>query len=362
MDTDARAAYDDRYQKELVEIKPKMKAIVLDSPGRLFQSEKTDLPDKLAANEAFVRVHCIGICGTDLHAFEGVQPFFSYPRVLGHELGVEILRIGGDQNGLRIGDRCAVEPYLHCENCVACRRGKTNCCANIKVLGVHADGGLRESLIVPVSKLHRSESLSLEHLALVEPLSIGYHAVARASIENGEFVLVVGAGPIGLAVIQFLQLLDVKIIVMDVNTERLKFARDHFDIAATIQADKDSLAELNNITNGELPIIVFDATGNQQSMNNSFNLVAAGGQIVFVGLFQGEVTFNDPNAHKREITLHRSRNATGDDFRKVISLLESGVVNIDSWITHRISFDEVTDEFASWLDPRSKFIKAVINI
>jgi 2-desacetyl-2-hydroxyethyl bacteriochlorophyllide A dehydrogenase len=339
-----------------------MKAIILNEPGQFLQTEKTDIPNKLAPNEAIVRVHRVGICGTDLHAFEGVQPFFSYPRVLGHELGVEILHIGENTEGLKVGDFCAVEPYLHCGNCVACRRGKTNCCANIQVLGVHADGGLRESLIVPINKLHKSNKLTLDQLALVEPLCVGYHAVNRANIETGEFVLVVGAGPIGLSVIQFVQLLGVKIIVMDINAERLKFAQENFQIEAVIKVSDNSLDELNELTNNELPITVFDATGNQRSMNNSFNLVAAGGQIIFVGLFQGEVTFNDPNAHKREITLHRSRNATGDDFRNVISLMESGEVNIEPWITHRVLFDDVTNQFESWLDPQSKFIKAVIEI
>jgi 2-desacetyl-2-hydroxyethyl bacteriochlorophyllide A dehydrogenase len=339
-----------------------MKAIILNEPGQFLQTEKTDIPNKLAPNEAIVRVHRVGICGTDLHAFEGVQPFFSYPRVLGHELGVEIFHIGENTEGLKIGDFCAVEPYLHCGNCVACRRGKTNCCANIQVLGVHADGGLRESLIVPTNKLHKSNKLTLDQLALVEPLCVGYHAVKRANIETGEFVLVLGAGPIGLSVIQFVQLLGVKIIVMDINDERLKFAQENFQIEAVIKVSENSLDELNELTNNELPITVFDVTGNQRSMNNAFNLVAAGGQIIFVGLFQGEVTFNDPNAHKREITLHRSRNATGDDFRNVISLMESGEVNIEPWITHRVLFDDVTNQFESWLDPQSKFIKAVIEV
>ncbi|MEP6901136.1 MAG: zinc-binding alcohol dehydrogenase family protein [Actinomycetota bacterium] len=338
-----------------------MKAIILEEPGQ-FSLTDTFPANETSQNEALVRVHRVGICGTDLHAFEGVQPFFSYPRILGHELGVEILQVGENSDGLKVGDLCAVEPYLHCGNCVACRRGKTNCCANLKVLGVHADGGMRESLSVPTNKLHKSEKLTLDQLALVEPLSIGFHAVSRAGVEPGEFVLVVGAGPIGLSVIQFVQFLGVKIIVMDINQDRLNFAQANFRIEAAIKFGENSPDELNKLTNNELPVTVFDATGNQSSMNNAFNLVAAGGQIVFVGLFQGNVTFDDPNAHKRELTLHRSRNATGEDFRKVISLMESGEVNIDPWITHRVLFAEVTNQFESWLDPNSKFIKAVIRL
>lgn len=339
-----------------------MKTIILDQPGQLSFVETAKISGYPNADEAVVRVHRIGICGTDLHAFEGVQPLFSYPRVLGHELGVEIVSVGGNAENLKVGDKCAVEPYLHCGKCVACRRGKTNCCANLKVLGVHADGGMRESLIVPMDKLHKSETLTFDQLALVEPLSIGAHAVARANIEAGEFVLVIGAGPIGLAVIQFLQTANVKIIVMDVSEARLNFAAENFSIAATVQAGENSPEELKELTSGEMPITVFDATGNPRSMNNSFNLVANGGQLVFVGLFQGEVTFNDPNAHCRELTLLCSRNATSADFRRVICLLESGAVDINSWITHRVKFDEVTRQFESWLKPESRFIKAVIEM
>lgn len=339
-----------------------MKTIILNRPGQLSFCENGKTSDNTNNNEAVVRVHRIGICGTDLHAFEGVQPFFSYPRVLGHELGVEIISIGENSENLKVGDKCAIEPYLHCGKCVACRRGKTNCCANIKVLGVHADGGMRETLIVPTNKLHKSDILMLDQLALVEPLSIGAHAVARANIETGEFVLVIGAGPIGLSVIQFLQTSNVKIIVTDVNEERLNFAAENFKIVATIQTGENSLEELKELTSGEMPVVVFDATGNPHSMKNSFNLVAYGGQIVFVGLFQGDVTFNDPNAHCRELTLLCSRNATGADFRRVISLLESGAIEIDPWITHRVKFDEVIHQFESWLKPESRFIKAVIEV
>lgn len=339
-----------------------MKTIILTEPGQLVQVERTDSSDWPLANEAVVRVHRIGICGTDIHAFEGVQPFFSYPRVLGHELAVEILQVGPNKTGLSVGDRCAVEPYLNCGTCVACRRSKTNCCANIKVLGVHVDGGMRESFLVPIDKLHSSEKLTLDELAMVEPLSIGFHAVNRANIEKNEFVLVVGAGPIGLSVIQFVQLLGAKIIVEDINEERLLFARENFKIHATIKANGNSLDELNQITDNELPVTVFDATGNPHSMNRSFDLVAAGGEIILVGLCQGDVTFNDPNAHKLEIALYCSRNATGEDFRQVMTLLESGKININPWITNRVSFDEVTQNFASWLDPQSKFIKAIIDV
>lgn len=304
----------------------------------------------------------IGICGTDLHAFKGEQPFFTYPRVLGHEMGVEVVSVGENAEGLRAGDLCAVEPYLNCGDCVACRRGKTNCCVRLELLGVHIDGGMREWLAVPTNKLHKSDVLSLDQLALVEPLSIGAHAVARAQVEAEEFTLVVGAGPIGLSVIQFASIAGAKVIVMDVNQERLLFAREHFAIEATIQVGEGAVEQITELTGNEMPTLVFNATGNQRSVNASFDLFANGGRLVLVGLFQGEVTFRDSDAHRRELTLLRSRNATAADFRRVMSLLETGQIDIQPWITHRVGFGDVVEQFPRWLDPQSQFIKAVIEM
>jgi 2-desacetyl-2-hydroxyethyl bacteriochlorophyllide A dehydrogenase len=339
-----------------------MKNIVLDEPGR-FSLIETVSAQQPMANEALVRVRRVGICGTDLHAFKGEQPFFSYPRVLGHELGVEVVAVGENNAGLRIGDHCAVEPYLNCGNCIACRKGKTNCCESIRVLGVHADGGLCELLTVPLNKLHKSATLSLDQLALVEPLCIGAHAVARAQIEFGENVLVVGAGPIGLAVIQAARLAGAQVFVIDVNEDRLRFARERFSVAAAIQTTDRVVEHLKESNGGDLPTLVFDATGNQQAMNQSFNLPANGGRLVFVGLVQGNLTFYDPEAHRRELTVLFSRNATGADFKHIIRLLEEGAIDINAWITHRATFgEEVIEQFPLWLNPQSKFIKAVIEL
>ena len=169
-----------------------MNAIVLEKPG-LLRNTQVDAPADLPEGCALVRVNRVGVCGTDWHAYRGNQPFFSYPRILGHELGVVVERVNDPQSALKPGDRCAVEPYLNCGRCVACRHDKPNCCENLKVLGVHVDGGMRERIVVPTRKLHASEKLSLDELALVEPLGIGCHAVDRAKIAAGEWVLVIGA-------------------------------------------------------------------------------------------------------------------------------------------------------------------------
>jgi 2-desacetyl-2-hydroxyethyl bacteriochlorophyllide A dehydrogenase len=336
-----------------------MKTIVLETPGQ-FQLTETAPPERAEAGEALVRVRRVGICGTDLHAFRGRQPFFSYPRILGHELGVEVLEIGAGVQGLSVGDRCAVEPYLNCGTCIACRRGRTNCCASLKVLGVHTDGGMREVIRVPAHKLHRSETLSLEQLALVETLGIGAHAVQRAQLEKGEFVLVIGAGPIGLGVMQFAQAAGAKVIALDVNAARLRFCEQVLHVPHTVLAGEQALEQIRELTQGDLPTVVFDATGNSDSMHNAFNFLAPTGKLIFVGLFLGDVTFADPDFHRRELTLFATRNSTTADFRHVLHQIEAGVIDTKPWITHRAVADEMIPLFPSWLLPETGVIKAVV--
>ena len=347
-----------------------MKTIRLEEPERLrfFSSDaETDgafaAPRVLAPDEAMVRVHRVGVCGTDIHAFNGRQPFFSYPRILGHELGVEVIAIGGAVSNVQVGDKCAVEPYLNCEKCIACRRGKPNCCVDLQVLGVHVDGGMRERFALPARKLHVSKKLSFEQLALVETLGIGAHAVGRAGIEAGEFVLICGAGPIGLSAMQFAQEAGARVLALDINAARLDFCREQIGVEDTINAAQENVLEkLNDITGGDLPTAVFDATGNPQSMTAAFDLVAHGGRLIFIGLFPGDVTFHDPNFHRRELTLLSSRNALPQDFARIIALIENGRIDTAPWITHRAAFGDAADRFPEWIKPESGVIKAMIEL
>lgn len=338
-----------------------MKTIVLERPGQ-FTLTDTPEPAGIAPGEALVRVRRVGICGTDLKAFEGKMPFLEYPRILGHELGVEIVEIGPNDRGLKAGDLVSVEPYLNCGECIACRRGKTNCCTTLKTLGVHTDGGMREYITLPIRKLHKSDKLSVDQLALVETLVIGAHAVRRADPEPGEFLLVIGAGPIGLTVIEAAKASGAEIIVMDINNDRLNFAQQVLGVEHAVNVADRPLEQVREITNGDMPTQVYDATGNLQSMNNSFDYVASGGKLVFVGLMKENISFNDPEFHRREITLYASRNGTASDFKWVIDKVESGAINTDPWITHRAPFEQMIGQFNGWLDPANKVIKALVEL
>ena len=339
-----------------------MKSIILEKPG-LFIYADTVLDKNLQTDEALLKVRQIGICGTDYHAYQGNQPFFSYPRILGHELGVEVVAIGSDVTHIQPGDRCAIEPYQNQTQDQAVRRGFTNCGEQVSVVGVHEDGGMREFIKIKAKYLHKSNQLSYEQLALIEPLSIGCHAINRAKIQKDDYVLVVGAGPIGLATLQFATLTGAKTIAMDINQDRLTFATDLLDIAGTVVANRDdTLEQIRAHFDGDLPTVVLDATGNRHSMSKTLEYTAPAGRIVFIGLFQGDFSFHDPYFHKKELTIMASRNSLSSDFKQIIKMMEEGKINTDAWITHRCSFEEMIGQFDQWLKPESKVIKTMVSI
>ncbi len=341
-----------------------MKALLLEKPQHFVP---LDLPEPAAphAGEALVRIHRIGICGTDYGGFLGKMPFYSYPRIPGHELGVEVLAVGAGVTNVRPGDRCSVEPYINCQKCYSCRRGLTNCCEAHQTLGVMCDGGMRERMILPARKLHVSARLSFEQLALVETLAIGCHAVDRAGVKAGENVLVIGAGPIGLSAVEFVKVAGATCIVMDVNETRLAFCRERMGVPHTIavRGDGAELEALRAITHGQLADVVIDATGSAKSMSHALNYAAYGGRIAFVGITQQELQFPQaPAMHRRELTLLGSRNALTRDFARIIKLIEDGVIDTGPWITHRAGFDEMVAQFPAWLRPESGVIKAIVAL
>ncbi len=340
-----------------------MQAIQLVEP-RHFQSIEIPEPAQPAPGEALVRVHRVGVCGTDIAGYLGKMPFFSYPRIPGHELGVEVVAVGADVKHVKPGDRCSVEPYINNPDSFASRRGQANCCEDLQVLGVHTDGGLRPRFILPARKLHPSSKLSLEQLALVETLAIGCHAVNRVCPQADEHVLLIGAGPIGLSALEFVRLAGSTMIVMDMNPARLDFCKRTYGVQHTIQfqGDGSELEALKEITHGNLPTVVIDATGSPQSMSGAFNYVAHTGKLIFVGIVNTDVTFFDPLFHRREMTVYASRNALPGDFTRIIRLIEEGQIDTRPWITHRTPFDRLIAEFPSFTKPETGVIKAIVEL
>ncbi|OKS85861.1 zinc-binding alcohol dehydrogenase family protein [Mucilaginibacter polytrichastri] len=336
-----------------------MKILACAEPGLLVYGEKeTSIAQP---GESLIQIKRIGICGTDLHAFEGTQPFFTYPRILGHELAGDLVDPNGAE-GFKQGEAVTFIPYFNCGHCIACRSGKPNCCTSIKVCGVHVDGGMVEYLAVPSYALVHGEGLSYDELALVEPLAIGAHGVRRAAVQPGEFVLVIGAGPIGLGTMEFARIAGGEVIAMDMNEGRLAFCKDKLKVNHIINVTTDDvMARLSEITNGDMPTVVIDCTGSLRAINNGFQYMAHGARYVLVGLQKGEISFIHPEFHKREATLMSSRNATRADFEHVIASMKKGLVDPTNYITHRVQFDDVKAEFESWLNPANGVIKAMVE-
>ena len=372
-----------------------MKAIQLEKP-RHFRIVEVTEPPAPGPGEILVSVHRVGICGTDIGGFLGKMPYFSYPRIPGHELGVEVLALGEGVTNVRVGQRGSVEPYLNCGHCYSCRCGHTNCCESNQTLGVHCDGGLRPRFLIPARKLHTSAKLTFEQLALVETLAIGCHAVYRGrpkpatmhevdpemrktfgklgiSLEElkrlsggaVEHILVIGAGPIGLSAVEFARLSGARTIVMDMNEARLRFVREQIRVPDTILTHSDGaeLKTLLELTNGQLADVVIDATGHNLSMGHALNYCAFGGRLVYVGITQHEVSF--PHAaimHRRELSISASRNALPGEFTRIIQLIENGQLDTRPWITHQAGFNNMIDAFQSWILPETGVIKAMVEI
>lgn len=337
-----------------------MRTLVCTEPGKFEYS--TDEKPQLREGQAIIKIKRIGICGTDLHAYEGTQPFFNYPRILGHELSGILVEFDAAP-GFVEGEAVTFIPYYHCGQCVACRMGKTNCCTQLQVCGVHVDGGMVEFLSVPSSSLIHGMGLSFDELALVEPLAIGAHGVRRAAITKGEYVLVIGAGPIGLGTMELARIAGGTVIALDINEQRLRFCRDKLRIPHTINALSANVVEqLSEVTNGDMPSVVIDATGSLKAINTAFRYMSHGGRYVLIGLQKGDISFSHPEFHKREGTLMSSRNATRQDFEHVVKCIKRKEIHPTAYITHRVDFDDVKNEFENWLNPENGVIKVIVEV
>lgn len=329
---------------------------------RPFVLEYSDIDEpKLKAGYAKVRVKRVGVCGTDLHAYEGRQPYFSYPRRLGHELSGDIVECG-EVPGFAPGDKVTIVPYFSCGICIACTSGKPNCCVNLKVFGVHIDGGMADYITVPISSLVKGDDLSYDQLALIEPLAIGAHGVNRAGVKNGEYVLVLGAGPIGLGTIEFVRVAGGRVIVLDIIEDRLHFCQEKLKVEYVLNGSYDGVYNrLMEITHGNMPTVVIDATGSQTAINGALTYLAHGGRFVLIGLQKNELIFSHPEFHKREATLMSSRNATRRDFEQVMGCMRSEAIDPLHFITHRVAFDNATHLFDDWLTGNRAVIKAMVD-
>ena len=337
-----------------------MKALICNEPGRLALIDRPT-PGTLKAGEVRLAVSHVGICGTDYHIYEGKHPFLQYPRVMGHEISAHVVEAGGSP--LKAGELVIVNPYLSCGTCIACRRGKPNCCTDIRVLGVHTDGAFCDEIVLPETNVYPAGSLTAEQAATVEFLAIGAHAVRRAGpVPAGARALVIGAGPIGLGTALFAHIAGFEVTLADVSDERLAAARDRFGFESSLIAGEGAQAAALKITANEGFDAVFDATGNGRSMNAALPFVAHGGVLVFVSVVKDDIAFPDPEFHKREMSIIGSRNALKEDFVHVAASIASGAIDTARLITHRTSLEGAATDLPLWAHQKEGLIKAVISV
>ena len=336
-----------------------MLTVTCETPGTL-RALDTERPVR-GEGEVLLRIKRVGVCGTDLHIFSGNQPYLQYPRVMGHEISaiVEEAIPGGR---LSVGDVVYVMPYIACGQCIACRQGKTNCCTKLQVLGVHRDGALTELLSLPEAYVHKAEGVTLDQAAMVEFLAIGAHAVRRAQVRKGQRVLVVGAGPIGMAAMIFARINGATVTAIDGRQDRLDFCTRELGVAHAIALGPTDTEQLSAATDGEFFDVVFDATGNAKAIERGFSFVAHAGSYVLISIVRDNITFSDPEFHKRETTLLGSRNATTEDFEAVLTAIRAGEVPTDALNTHRLKLAELPTEFSKLLDPAQGVVKAIVEI
>lgn len=336
-----------------------MLTVICETPGTL-RAEDRPIPIR-GEDEVLLRVKRVGVCGTDLHIFTGNQPYLAYPRVMGHELS-GIVEAAPAGSGLEPGDTVYVMPYLSCGRCVACRNGKTNCCMNLQVLGVHRDGAFTEYLSIPQQFVHKAEGVSLDQAAMVEFLAIGAHAARRAAVHGGQRVLVVGAGPIGMAAMIFSRLRGAQVTALDTRVDRLAFCAKHLQTTACVEVADGDEQQLAALTDGEFFDVVFDATGNPKAMERGFRFVAHGGTYVLISIVGATISFSDPEFHKRETTLLGSRNATTEDFETVLAAMRQGRIPDAALNTHKLALAEVPEGFKDLLDPARGVVKAIVEV
>lgn len=334
--------------------------VVCERPGVMRSVMRA--PIACGPGEITLGIRRIGICGTDLHAFQGNQPYFSYPRVLGHELSGEVVAIGQGVDPDLLGASVAVLPYISCGHCRACQSHRRNCCQSLSVVGVHQDGGMAEQLVLPAEQVMVSSVLNFDQLALVECLAIGAHAVRRSAATTGELALVVGAGPIGLGIIQILRARGIDVAVMDTNANRLAFCRDVLGVSNTLTMGEEEPVEfVKRISDGALGDVVFDATGNPAAMEAGFDYAGHGAGYILVSIVKSTIQFSDPDFHRKELSLMGSRNASAEDFATVMALMAAGELHELSMITHRATLAAVPGNMETWGDPAAGAIKVMID-
>ena len=333
-----------------------MKAVALTAPGEV---KVLQIPEPIPQDEdILLKVELVGLCGSDLNSYRGMNPLVSYPRVIGHEIAATVLQ---GNSGFAPGTQVTVLPYTSCGRCASCRRGRPNACQFNQTYGVQRDGAMTELLSVPAEKVYAS-SLSLKELCLVEPLTVGMHAVSRARVTKNDVVAVYGCGGVGLGVIAGAAFRGAVTVAIDVDDEKLGIAKA---CGAThiIHSGRESMHErLRELTEGLGPDVVIEAVGLPQTFRSAVEEVAFSGRVVYIGYAKEPVCYETRLFVQKELDILGSRNALPGDFREVMNLLAAGSFPVDRVVTSVVSLDDAPEVLAWWAAHPASVTKIMVEI
>ena len=338
-----------------------MKALFLTQVGKseVFEIDKP-IPK---SGEVLLKVEMVGFCGGDMNGFKGLFPLQEYPNILGHEVGAVIEELGEDvPSHLRIGSKVTLYPYLACGTCVACRKGRPNACKTNKTMGVRRPGAMTRFVCAPWQDLFVSDQLSVRELALAEPLTVGFHAVARGRVDSQDIVAVLGCGIVGLGAVAAAVNRHATVIAIDLDDAKLEIARK-IGVLNTINPSKEDLHQrLQEITNGDGPDVIIEAVGSPSTYRSAVEEVAFLGRVVCIGYAKAPVEFNTSLFVQKEIEILGSRNCVGkSDFPEVLSYLEAKKFPVEDVISKVISIDEGPETLKSWAENPQGIIKIMID-
>lgn len=336
-----------------------MKALLLEEPKKFKFIERPEIDEK---NKVVIKVKAAGICGSDLSSYKGIFPLVTYPRVPGHEIAGEVVYVPENDKGIKIGDKVTLEPYKYCGECYPCSIGRTNCCEDLKVIGVHVDGGMAEYYAHDLHLVHKvPDSISWEHVPMIEPLTISIHGVHRVDVKEGEYVVVTGGGTIGLLAAQFVLTLGAVPIMVDPMDNRLKLA-ESLGIKYTLNPmTQDVVKEISNITKGRMAEVVVEASGAPSAVKSAIDYVSYAGRVSLVGYPKSDIPLPTFLFTKKELDVRGSRNSA-KEFPLAIKLIEEGKVIVEPIITNIIEFEEMPEYFELITQNPNDYLKVIAKL
>ncbi|MBQ0070878.1 MAG: zinc-binding alcohol dehydrogenase family protein [Spirochaetales bacterium] len=337
-----------------------MKAILIEKPWEVKAVER-EIPE-INDNEALIKVHAAGICGSDIGAFRGTNNLVSYPRIIGHEIVGEIVKIGSNNpKNFKVGDKVVVDPYLYCGHCYPCSIGRTNCCEDLKVLGVHVDGGMAEYYKHPANMLiPMPEGLSWENAALAEPLTISLHGIHRGAVKAGEFVVFFGAGPIGILAALAAKLYGATPIVVDLVQERLDFVKAQGVDYVINSGSEDVVARVREITGGKMAQCVMEATGANACIRLALDVVCNAGRVVYTGWPKKMTELPTDLFTKKELDIRGARTSAGE-FEEALDIIANNKMPVTSILTKCVSVDEAAETIVDIEKNPGSYMKVVVK-